>query len=414
MTYSEIFDEVVNIMRTDSSTCQDMGAGEYETYRSQIREDMTERDFTFLVKKYLASFGLEGHLRFSDKSFGKIDFEVMRYGDSLYVTRASEASQLKVKDRIVKIDQRSVPEAAEENAVFLMQETEERQGLLWTPILSFAHEVTVIRDGEKLLLPIELGEGIPDRDKYFYTRLNDGTLLLRLEDFADESAIRQLYEESKASLETAENLIIDVRNNGGGSDTAFFPLLSYCFPEGKTVDAYLPESEPVAINYSKRNCEGRLAMINAFFAAGVTDDIRPVVEQMKAELEQNMGKGMIAFSNEEETGIYGKADPKRVWIITDQGCGSSGDAFVEIMSHSPKVTVVGRPTMGITDYSNCTVATWDHYEMLYPTSRRGSIDKGMGLGHRGVPVDHYIPWTPEHLERDVDLEFVMGLIEETR
>ena len=87
MTYSEIFDDVVSIMRTDSFTCRDMGVGEYETYRSQIREDMTERDFTFLVKKYLASFGLEGHLRFSNKNFGKIDFEMMRYGDGLFCGR---------------------------------------------------------------------------------------------------------------------------------------------------------------------------------------------------------------------------------------------------------------------------------------------------------------------------------------
>lgn len=413
MTYLEIFDEVVNIMRVDSSTCNDLGVAEYDTYRNQIHDEMTEKDFTLLVKKYLASFGLEGHLKFSNNKLGKIDFEVMRYGDNLYVTRASESSKLKVKDRIVKIDKQSIPEATEANAVFLMNETEERQGFLWTSVLSFAHELTVFRNDEQLLLPIELGDGIPDENQYFYINLKDNTLLIRLEDFADESAIRQVYEESKSFLEKGENLIVDVRNNGGGSDTAFFPLLSYCFPDGKMIDEFLPESEPVAINYSKRNCESRLEMINSFFAEKVTDDIKSMVEKMKVELEKNMGKGFISLSHDEKTGIYGKKNPKKIWVITDQGCGSSGDAFVEIMSHSPKVTVVGRPTLGITDYSNCSMAAWDHYEMLYPTSRDGRIDKGMGLGHRGVQVDYYIPWTPEHLERDVDLEFVLGLIEKS-
>ncbi|MGM9662727.1 MAG: S41 family peptidase [Oscillospiraceae bacterium] len=410
MTYAEIFDEVVSIMKTDSATCKDMGAGAYAAYREQIRDDMTEREFTLLVKRYLASFGLEGHLGFFNNKLGKIDFEVMRYGDSLYVTRASETSKLKVKDRIVAIDRQTVPAAAAANAAFLMDETDERQGFLWTPILTFAHELTLVRNGERRVVPIELGDGIPADSKYFCHELGDHTVLMRLEDFADEDAVRRMYGESRELLEKAENLVIDVRNNGGGSDTAFFPLLAYCFPEGKMIDDFLPETEPVAINYSKRNCESRLAMLRAFFAAGVADDVRPVAEQMKAELEHNAGKGFIACSGDEETGIYGKAYPRKVWIMTDQDCASSGDAFVEIMSHSPKVTVAGRPTRGITDYSNCALAAWDHYEMIYPTSRDGRIDKGMGLEHRGVQVDHYIPWTPEHLERDVDLEFVMGLI----
>ena len=108
--------------------------------------------------------------------------------------------------------------------------------------------------------------------------------------------------------------------------------------------------------------------------------------------------------------IVGRALPHNVWIITDQGRGSSGDAFVQDMSPSPKVTVVGRPTLGILDYSNCSVETWDHFRLLYPTSRSGAVSLGEGMSHKGVPVDHYIPWTPEHLERDVDLEYVLEKI----
>lgn len=34
--YTEIFDEIVNIMRDDSSTCKDMGSGPHEQYRIMI------------------------------------------------------------------------------------------------------------------------------------------------------------------------------------------------------------------------------------------------------------------------------------------------------------------------------------------------------------------------------------------
>jgi len=74
------------------------------------------------------------------------------------------------------------------------------------------------------------------------------------------------------------------------------------------------------------------------------------------------------------------------------------------MKKMPKVTVLGRPTMGILDYSNCCVKDFGDYKLLFPTSRDTRIDQGKGMNDRGVEPDILIPWTPEHLERDVDLE----------
>ncbi len=59
--------------------------------------------------------------------------------------------------------------------------------------------------------------------------------------------------------------------------------------------------------------------------------------------------------------------------------------------------------MGILDYSNCCVKDFGDYELLFPTSRDTRIDQGKGRMIRelnGYPDS----WTPEHLERDVDLE----------
>ena len=84
MTYKEIFNEVVSIMKKDSSTCEDMGAGDYRKYEAMIRDDMSDEEFTYFVKKYLATFGMEGHLSFNDTSMGKLGFQVMRYENALY------------------------------------------------------------------------------------------------------------------------------------------------------------------------------------------------------------------------------------------------------------------------------------------------------------------------------------------
>lgn len=40
VTYKEIFNEVVSIMKKDSSTCEDMGAGDYRKYEAMIMNAM--------------------------------------------------------------------------------------------------------------------------------------------------------------------------------------------------------------------------------------------------------------------------------------------------------------------------------------------------------------------------------------
>jgi hypothetical protein len=47
---------------------------------------------------------------------------------------------------------------------------------------------------------------------------------------------------------------------------------------------------------------------------------------------------------------------------------------------------------------------------MYPTSRLSRIDKGEGMTGKGIEPDIYIPWTPEHLETDVDLKRALQVL----
>ena len=135
------------------------------------------------------------------------------------------------------------------------------------------------------------------------------------------------------------------------------------------------------------------------------------VDKMLADLEEKNGKGLIEENDEAPLDMCGRKEPERVFVITDERCGSSGDAFVEAMSFSPKVTVVGRPTSGITDYSNVNMVEFGDFKLTYPTSRDTRIDHGKGLGQKGVSVDVYIPWKPENIGKDVELEYALDQIE---
>lgn len=72
--------------------------------------------------------------------------------------------------------------------------------------------------------------------------------------------------------------------------------------------------------------------------------------------------------------------------------------------------MIGRPTMGILDYSNCSSLDYGDYRLLYPTSRLLAIDHGITVMKKGISVDVSIPWTPESLERDVELEKALDMI----
>ncbi|WP_408070741.1 S41 family peptidase [Butyrivibrio sp. JL13D10] len=413
MTYKEIFSEIVSIMEKDSATYPDYGAGEHEKYSKLITNDMERSEFVHVVQQYLSGFKVYAHVSFRDTTMKNTGFSVMRYEDKLYVTGANKDTGLIPGDKITQVDGMTIPEIEKKEQVMLMGESLERQGMLWPSIITFYHYLTVEHD-DGTIEEVQLKRGTESEQEtdYHFRTYENGTLYLRFKDFVDADAISKLFDDCKKELDTCKNLIIDVRGNGGGADLAYFPLFEYCFPNGEPVNKYVNIQYPVAINYSERNCNDRIKLIKSFFGDSIPEDVKPIADKMLSDLKSNFGKGLIEERDDTPLDMCGRTNPEKVWIITDEGCGSSGDSFVEAMSFSPKVTIVGRPTAGITDYSNVSMVDFDDFKLVYPTSRDTRIDHGKGLGQKGVPVDVYIPWNPDSIGKDVELEYVLKQIAE--
>ena len=61
--------------------------------------------------------------------------------------------------------------------------------------------------------------------------------------------------------------------------------------------------------------------------------------------------------------------------------------------------------MGTLDYyDNIDLQVHKHMILSYPIRMTKAAYEGRGISEKGLPVDLYIPWTPEELERDVLLE----------
>ncbi|MBJ8350216.1 S41 family peptidase [Streptococcus zalophi] len=412
MKKTEIFEEVVRYLREDSSTKKDIKGANPDDYRSLIDDDMSEDDFLYLMHSYIASFGILSHVYFGPKKVEPNGFRLRRVDNVLYVLSANKDTNLQKGDAIVAIDDVPISTYYDKHKTFFVSPTPERQFMDWAILITRASHVTVKRDGKPHKILVEKTK-LPITDSVFeWKRLTDAIVYLKMENFYDESAISQLFQDSQSAIEQAKALVIDVRTNHGGTDSLYFPLLKYALPEGKSLDDINFDDDQMEILYTKRNVALRLAQFEEILEQETTtEETRRLIESFKKELICHQNDDFVLFDDDtvfpEMTGLKW---PKEIFILSDVYCASSGDNFVQMMKKFPKVTVLGRPTMGILDYSNVCRAFLGDYQLVFPTSRSLAIDFGQGMTDKGVAPDILIPFTPQHLFQDIDLEVCLKLL----
>lgn len=417
MKKTAIFKQVVDIMRTDSSTKKDLTGADPEIYCQKITDDMSEEEFLYQMHCYLASFGVLGHVNFFKKNSKPAPFRLRKQGNVLYVVEANPATNLQKGDEIIALDGREIAALYQEHRAYFTSPTEERQAQEWKYFVLKAESLTVMRAGKKSDIQVQKVDHVQE-DRFEVKCLTPDTVYLKMENFSSEEKIDALYQEATSLLDTAKYLIIDVRVNHGGSDSLYFPLLRYVLPTGKSLLDLDVSDSGMEVLYTERNVDLRLALFEQELEdEHLSEESRQFLLEFVKELTLHRGKGYVVYQNDESEMAYladivGLDKPEKIFVLSDVGCGSSGDNFVKIMKEMPKVTVLGRSTMGILDYSNCCFVDFDEYRFQFPTSRNLDIDAGEGMNDKGVEPTIFIPWTPEHLERDVDLEECLKLCQE--
>ncbi len=246
---------------------------------------------------------------------------------------------------------------------------------------------------------------VPSRE-FFLSRISPSTLWLRVPNFQNESkpALDALLEANKDDLATTPNLIIDARNNSGGQDFVYEPLLRLAYTRpiySVGIEILSTAANIAAIQKNaddpSRPQENRDA-INAIIArmksvpegTFVAPDGRPVSITTFPEVLEN---------------------PKRIAILIDSA-GSSGEQFILEARQSRKVTLFGTSnTLGVLDYSNQIEIDFPskRFTLLYPISRSLRLPEEP-IDNTGIDPDIRIPKdTPDPiafaqrwLERQVD------------
>lgn len=415
-----ILEEIIDIMQNDYAGWQDKQGWDHpEKYLQQV--DQLEEEgkldaaaFSKVVENYLRDFK-DKHIFFTNQSSStlpptEVGFKVRRFEDSLYVTHVTQSKRFQLGDRIDSLDGLTIPELTEKHAHLFNEPHPERDD--WNLVTKLYHTADVLQsDGTVQTTTIETYPKQPHASIY-QVKMEGTTAILTMTDFLNPDAIVAMVEENKADLESAENWIIDVRINYGGSDSSYFPLLSYIMPE-EGVDLASGD-EKMLINCTEASAKRELANLREQLAQTEDESARHFLHVFEREWSKNAGKGFVEFDFSDimpDLFIKGSALPKQVIVLSDYTCGSSGESFVENCKKSSKVTVLGRATMGLNDYANLAEVAWpEGFEFGYPTSRLSRIDANNGMTGIGILPDVYIPWTPEHLQRDVEMEKARKLV----
>ena len=242
--------------------------------------------------------------------------------------------------------------------------------------------------------------------------LDDSTFYLRIPSFYSNTG-NEFVLKHWDEIMSRPNLIIDIRNNGGGQDNYYEELekLIYTKPfETKGVEWYA----------SKGN-------IKYFEDAMKKGEIRDGEEGMQwtealvGAMKKNIGGFVTHPYSLNNNHIIGKKDtiysmPRKVGIIINEGNASSAEQFLIAARQSDKVILFGNcNTAGVLDYSNITPNPLpsNNYQLWCPMTRSKRLPENP-IDNIGIAPDVIIPFpATEQLydKLDVWVYFVKNYLE---
>jgi hypothetical protein len=255
------------------------------------------------------------------------------------------------------------------------------------------------KNGELISGFVKNGKEIVDNENYNFEAkfLNENTLYFNIPSFSWEAKpmVDSLFATQKENLSKSANLIIDLRNNGGGSDDVYGVISPYLYTQpikGIGVDA-------LASNDNIKGWELILAQYPDLRAES-RQEIQNLIDKMKLQINQNVN----IVEDNIDSSFTQLLFPKNVVILINERCASTTEQFLLEARQSKKVTLMGQNTQGTLDYSNLRESDFCEmpYKLYTPTTRSRRIDIGEGIDGIGIKPFIYLTdkqdWIQEALK----------------
>lgn len=203
---------------------------------------------------------------------------------------------------------------------------------------------------------------------------------------SEKKLIDSVINANKHIITSTENLIIDLRNNGGGSDESFENILPFIYTNPiRTVGVELLSTP---LNNQR--------MVDLMNDPDYSEEDKKWAKESLEKLNQHIGE----FVNlESTTVVIDKLDtiypyPKNVGIIINKNNGSTTEQFLLAAKQSKKVKLFGTTTIGVLDISNMYLinSPCNDLKLGYSLSRSMRIPD-MTIDNKGIQPDYYIDKT---------------------
>jgi hypothetical protein len=237
-------------------------------------------------------------------------------------------------------------------------------------------------DWRRIGIPKNEISQITSTEKHYSTidaeKLTSNTLYIKIASFdADyKSQIDSLLHANDTILNSTQNLILDLRYNGGGSDNSWNGLIPYLYTRPiVSIGADLLATETTISAYKK-------FLENKNLSEQTVNNINNKITKMER------AKGQWITGNEDETdsSYTPRLFPKKVLILINKWCGSSTEEFLFAAKQSSKVILAGENTIGNLDYSNIVEVPFYcfPYTLTYPTTRSRRLNVHKGIDNIGI------------------------------
>jgi len=240
--------------------------------------------------------------------------------------------------------------------------------------------------------------------------LGADTLLLTIPSFNDRyrAPLASLLDQHRSELASHRYWIVDVRGNGGGSDTTYAPLLPWLLDGDYLQHALAYRATAANIRAQEQVCAGQTdpqpclgqmgPAIAAMRAATIGSAVTPAAEHITVQAPQR---------------IEPKA-PRRVAVLIDRDCGSSCDQFALTVKAGFRVKLAGQPSAGVVDVGNLRPHPLPSGRVLRYATTRSTRAAELPLDGIGVQPDLLLPAPPDAAARAAEVTRVQRWLESGR
>ena len=185
-----------------------------------------------------------------------------------------------------------------------------------------------------------------------FSSLDSQTNYLRISSF-DKTLTRTLdsfYRAIDRIIQSKPFLIIDIRNNGGGSDASFFGLLNHLYTKPMHGDIAEIWVSPENIKRYEEALAAKKANINVYGKKAIEYD-EAFIRRLKAARPFTFIP-LVEGTPDSITAKEIQKNPAKIALLMNKGCASSAEMFIYYARQSGKVITMGESSKGMMGFGN--------------------------------------------------------------